>query len=344
MYDINISPIILNLALLLKKSNVKKTLLVILTLFSGFFVFSQNDSSFKAYDQPIPGSAVKFTMTPIPAGHFLMGSPAGEKGRKADEGPQQTVSLDAFWMGVREVTYDEFLLFFNDEQTSRNSDVDAITRPTPQYIDLSWGMGKQGGFPVNSMSQHTALMYCRWLYKKTGIFYRLPTEAEWEYACRAGSNTAYFFGNDAAALPQYAWFEANSKDKYHKTGQKKPNAWGLYDMIGNVSEWTLDQYNEKYFTTIGPNAVNPYIAPANVYPKSIRGGGYTDKPADLRSASRSQSDPSWNKRDPQIPKSKWWLTDAAAVGFRIVRPLHAPSAAEADSFYNKYLNLGNNQE
>ena len=165
-----------------------------------------NKSDFRPYEQTIPGTTVKFKMTAIPEGNFVMGSNGQDKQRKADEGPSRKINVSAFWMGVHEVTHDEFLVFFNDEKTSRNSDVDAVTRPTPQYIDLSWGMGKQGGFPVNSMSQQTALMYCRWLYKKTGIFYRLPTEAEWEYACRAGSTTAYPFGNDATQLSQYAWF------------------------------------------------------------------------------------------------------------------------------------------
>lgn len=300
-------------------------------------VVAQDSAGFAAYETAIPGSSVHFSMVPVPAGSFLMGSPESEKMRKPDEGPQKNVKLDAFWMGAREVTYDEFLLFFNDENTSRDSEVDAITRPTPQYIDLSWGMGKQGGFPVNSMSQRTALMYCRWLYQKTGQFYRLPTEAEWEYACRAGSTTTFYFGDDVKQLKDYAWYNANSKTKYQKTGQKKPNAWGLYDMLGNVAEWVLDQYKEDYYNTIGDGATNPLIDPDKTYPRSVRGGGYLDDAAQLRSAARSKSEPAWNKRDPQIPKSKWWLTDGMSVGFRVVRPLKAPSAAEAEAFYKKYL-------
>lgn len=293
--------------------------------------------TFQPYQSAIPGSTITFSMQPIPAGEFVMGSPAKEPGRRPDEGPAKKVQLAAFWMGAHEVTYDEFLLFFNDENTPRNSDVDAVTRPTTQYIDLSWGMGKQGGFPVNSMSQHTAMMYCRWLYKKTGEFYRLPTEAEWEYACRAGSNTAYFFGNDPKQLPAYAWFAGNSNNKYQKVGQKKPNAWGLYDMLGNVAEWTLDQYDSAYFKTITDGALAPRMAPASRYPKSVRGGGYPDKAPALRCAGRSHSEPSWNRRDPQVPKSKWWLTDAMSVGFRLVRPLKAPGAEEAAAFYDQYL-------
>jgi formylglycine-generating enzyme required for sulfatase activity len=266
-----------------------------------------------------------------------MGSPITEKGRGNDEGPQRKLNIDAFWMGSHEVTHDEFLLFFHDESVTRNSDVDAVTRPTSQYIDLSWGMGKQGGFPFNSMSQRTALMYCRWLYKKTGTFYRLPTEAEWEYACRAGSETAYPFGKDSALLKDYAWYAANSENKYHKTGLKKPNAWGLYDILGNVSEWTLDQYDEKYFENLKDNTADPFTEPTSRYPKTLKGGGYTTNAGMMRSAGRFKSEPGWNKRDPQIPKSKWWLTDAAAVGFRLVSPVKQPTAAEADAFYAKYL-------
>jgi formylglycine-generating enzyme required for sulfatase activity len=180
-------------------------------------------------------------------------------------------------------------------------------------------------------------MYCRWLYKKTGIFYRLPTEAEWEYACRAGTTTVYPFGNDPAALSEYAWFAGNSNNKYQKVGQKKPNAWGLYDILGNVAEWTLDQYDPAYYTKINDGTSNPLIEPGSRYPRSVRGGGYADQAEALRSSSRSKSEASWNKRDPQIPKSKWWLTDAAAVGFRIVRPVKQPPAEEIDQFFSKYL-------
>lgn len=298
---------------------------------------SQSDSSaFAAYEQPIAGTGLSFKMVPIPAGEFVMGSSESEKGHKPSEGPQKKVGISAFWMGIHEVTHDEFLAFFTDETISRNSDVDAVTRPTSQYIDLSWGMGKQGGFPFNSMSQHTALMFCKWLYKKTGVFYRLPTEAEWEYACRAGTKTTYFFGDDPKQLEDYAWYAGNSGNKYHKVGTKKANPWGLYDMLGNVSEWTLDQYDDNYFSKINDGDKDPLLVPETKYPRSVRGGGYTEMATDVRCATRLHSESSWNKRDPQIPKSKWWLTDAASVGLRVVRPFKAPTPEEAEAFYEKF--------
>lgn len=307
----------------------------IFLLFVPLALIAQNDASFKPYALRIPGSELDYQMVPIQGGSFKMGSAASEKNRKADEGPQKQISISAFWMGAFEVTHDQFALFHRDETLSQGSKVDAVTRPTAQYIDLSWNMGKDGGYPVNSMSQDAALMFCRWLYEKTGDFYRLPTEAEWEYACRAGSQTTYFFGSDPALLGQYAWFKTNSKNKYQKVGQKKPNPWGLYDILGNVSEWTLDQYSAKYFDSAA--SVDPVVKPGTRYPRSIRGGSYLDDATLLRSAARRHSEADWNIRDPQYPKSRWWLTDGMFVGFRVVRPLKQPSKEEAENFYKLYL-------
>ena len=204
---------------------------------------------FKAYEQRIPKTEIAFKMLPIPAGTFTMGSPATEAGRDEDEGPQKKVDLSAFWMGVDEVTFAEWDAFFKnmDVPQTKAIEVDAVSRPTAQYIDLTWGMGRDGKQPTNSMSQTAAIMYCKWLYTQTGIFYRLPTEAEWEYACRAGTTTAYPFGNSAAELAAYGYFKDNSDGKFHKVGQLKANPWGLHDMLGNLSEWTLDQYDPQAY-------------------------------------------------------------------------------------------------
>ena len=298
---------------------------------------SSTDTSFKKYDQDIPGSSVKFSMLPIPAGKFALGSSAKDKLKESDELPQHIIKLSPFWMGAYEVTFDEFNLFFNDISMSQNIPTDAVTRPSSPYIDLTLGMGKEGGFPANSMQQYGALMYCKWLYKKTGIFFRLPTEAEWEYACRAGSTTVYPFDDDAAKLDEYAWYKTNSENKYHKVGLKKPNAWGLYDMLGNVGEWVLDQYQVDYYNSLTDTTVDPVRLPETKYPRTVKGGGYNDEAKELRSANRLMSDMVWNRRDPQIPKSKWWNADAPFIGFRIVRPVKQPTPEDAETFFQTYL-------
>jgi len=283
---------------------------------------------------PIPSSPLQIKMIQLEGGTYTMGN---DKSINLNEKPAKKIQISPFWIGAYEITHDQFDAFFKDEQTSQGSKVDAITRPTPQYIDLSWNMGKEGGYPVNSMSVDAALMFCRWLYQKTGTFFRLPTEAEWEYACKAGTNTSYFFGDDPSKLPQYAWFKNNSNEKYQKVGQKKPNQWGLYDMLGNLAEWTMDQYDAEYFKKIKETDKDKIVLPTSRYPRSIRGGSYMDDQKKLMSTSRGFSETSWNKRDPQLPKSRWWLTDGMFVGFRIVSPVNQPTAEEAEKLYKLYL-------
>lgn len=294
---------------------------------------------FKTYDETIPGTSVHFKMIAIPAGTFTIGSPASEKGREKDEGPQKKVQLSGFWMGEHEVTFAEWDAFFKnmDVPQTKAVPVDAISRPTAQYIDLTWGMGRDGKQPTNSMSQTAAIMYCKWLYNKTGIFYRLPTEAEWEYACRAGTTTAYSFGNDPKNINAYGYLNNNSGSKYHKVMELKPNPWGLYDMAGNLSEWTLDQYDASAYEKLADNVKDPVTPPGAKYPRVTRGGSYLDETVEGRCANRISSVADWNKRDPQIPKSRWWLTDGMGIGFRIVRPQQQPSNGEIEKFYMAYL-------
>jgi formylglycine-generating enzyme required for sulfatase activity len=335
---------------------------------------------------------------------------------------------------------------------------DAVSRPTKPYVEMSFGMGKDG-FPAISMTQHGANKYCQWLSAKTGQFYRLPTEAEWEYACRAGTTTAYSFGDDPAQLGDYAWYKSNNdgsltfsldeihdlpsfaaklkepagadavsqylrnqfssatrkllsdygsgsnlklqralvedldriihkgpiytaqrfasvelseqtsdllkqkpegenlirlnrtllhetypkeiaksdsdpKEKYHKVGLKRPNSWGLYDMHGNVAEWTLDQYDADYYKqfadTVAKNLWNKATKP---YPHVARGGSWDDPPDLLRSAARLASSKSWKVQDPQLPKSIWYHTDAQFLGFRIIRPLKVPPPEELQKYW-----------
>ena len=307
---------------------------IIGSLLSVVFFIHVNGQPLSTELVAIPGTDLSIKMIQLSGGSFLMGN---NNSINANEKPAKKVTVSPFWMGAFEITHDQFDAFFKDDQTSQGSKVDAITRPTPQYIDLSWNMGKEGGYPVNSMSVDGALMFCRWLYEKTGKFYRLPTEAEWEYACKAGTSTKYYFGNDATKLPQYAWFKSNSNNKYQKVGLKKPNPWGFYDMLGNVAEWTMDQYDAAYYKKMTDGETDKIVLPSSRYPRTIRGGSYMDDGKLLSSTSRQFSQTSWNKRDPQLPKSRWWLTDGMFVGFRIVCPVNQPTKEEAEKIYKLYL-------
>ena len=306
---------------------------VVILFTSGTLVAQVKNNT--SYIQSIPGVSVKFGMVAIPGGEFKMGSSANEPGHKNDEGPLHSVKISPFWMSTHEMTWDLYELFVYqdyDETTSLN--VDAITRPSKPYLDMTFGMGKEG-HPAVGMTQFNALQFCKWLYTRTGIFYRLPTEAEWEYACRSGSQTSYYFGNDTAKLSDYAWLKSNSFEKTHTVGNKKPNQWGLYDMHGNVAEWTLDQYVADYYSKIRDKAIDPLAKAESLYPHVVRGGSFEDDASALRSAARRGSDPDWKRIDPQIPKSNWWFPEAPFVGIRLVRPLVPPSKDEIDIFYNQ---------
>lgn len=310
-----------------------KNILVVLAALVATESISQ---SLKSYEEAIPGTAIRFRMVAIPGGSFTMGSPSTEKGRDPDEGPLKKVQVSAFWMGEHEVTFEEWDAFFKNMKVpqTKNIAVDAVSRPTAQYIDLTWGMGRDPKNPTNSMSQQAALMYCKWLYEQTGTFYRLPTEGEWEYGCKGGSTA---FGTDGTNLAAYGYFKENSEGKYHKVKELRPNNWGLFDMLGNLSEWTLDQYDPAALQKLGENSKDPLVPPALKYPKVVKGGSYLDEGKELRCANRIASDPAWNKRDPQIPKSKWWLTDGMGIGFRIVRPQNQPSKEDIERFFSLYL-------
>jgi sulfatase modifying factor 1 len=311
-----------------------------LVLLTSYPLFSQ-ESALKPYKQEIAGTNLRFDMVAIPGGEFLMGSATRELGRAKDEGPQHRVKISPFWMSTYEVSWDLFEPFvYKDYEARQGTDpvrpeVDAVTRPTKPYLDMTFGMGKEN-HPAVGMTQYAAVQFCKWLYARTGIFYRLPTEAEWEYACRAGANTAYSFGNKATQLGEYAWFKDNSNNETHPIGSRKPNAWGLYDMHGNVAEWTMDQYLPDYYQQFKDNiAENPIAEPVSLYPHAIRGGSFADASADLRSAKRSSSDPEWKKIDPQIPKSNWWFPEAPFIGIRLVRPAIPPSPEEIEAYYNR---------
>jgi formylglycine-generating enzyme required for sulfatase activity len=283
------------------------------------------------------GFEASFEMVPIPGGTFVMGSPETEPGRNADEGPQHWVTIPPFWMGKTEVTWDEYEIYqkemgvnapeLNDKRLQK--DADAITGPTPPYVDQYYNHGA-GKNPALCMTQHAACEYCRWLSRRTGKHYRLPTEAEWEYAARAGTTTAYFFGDDPKDLGEYAWYSKNAAPKpdeeptTHEVGKRKPNPWGLYDMYGNVMEWCLDHYAKDFYRMLPADrpALAPILLPSkNRFSHVARGGSWTDEAPKLRSAARIGSTPEWIKFDPQRPQSIWWLTNWDYVGFRVVRPV-----------------------
>jgi formylglycine-generating enzyme required for sulfatase activity len=287
----------------------------------------------KSYTEAIPGSDVAFDMVAIPGGVFLMGSPDDEAGRGADEGPLHRVRIRPFWMAKCEVTWEEFNAYRkekgaeNPEQNDERlaADADAITGPTPPYVDETYGHPRDV-HPAICMTWHGAMEYCRWLSQKTGKVYRLPTEAEWEYAARAGTTTPYFFGNDPKALDQYAWTLSNSKigDRLstHKVGSLKPNPWGLHDMYGNVFEWCADQYDKDFYKGFAGDKIadNVFKAPTERrFSHVARGGCFSDEAAKCRSAARRGSEKAWIKHDPQRPQSIWWLTKMDVVGFRVVR-------------------------
>lgn len=308
---------------------------------------ADGEADMKPYIEVVEQTEAEFRMLPIPSGTFLMGSPEDEEGRREDEGPQREVHISAFWMSETEVTWDVYDVWMSDldifrrdalklEASPRDALADKfqLSQPTKPYTDMTFGMGKRS-YPAISMTQHAARTFCHWLSAKTGRYYRLPTEAEWEYACRAGTTTAYSFGDDPDELEDYAWFFDNTDEAYERVKKKQPNPWGLYDMHGNVAEWVLDAHDEAGYEGSSEDVEDPLAVPKKLYPRVVRGGGWNQFAEDLRSAARQGSSEEWIKQDPQIPKSIWYLTDAQHVGLRIVRPLVEPSATEKEKKWDK---------
>ena len=223
----------------------------------------------EAYTEAIPGTTVSFEMVPVP-------------------GPR------ALWMSRGEVTWDAYdvWVFGLDQggQIGTGKGDDAVSRPSKPYLLPGESFGHQGR-PALAMTYQGAEEFARWLSKKTGKNYRLPTEAEWEHACRAGSATP------EANLAEHAWFWDNASDKTHAPGTRKPNAFGLSDMLGNVGEWVRGADGDPV----------------------VKGGSFQDEAADVHCGARKKQTPAWNATDPQLPKSRWWLPDAPFVGFRLVR-------------------------
>ena len=308
------------------------------------------------YRFTLPGSEATIEMTPIPGGRFRMGSPSGEAQRRDDEGPQVEIEIEPFWMAKYEVTWGEykqfmaladlFKAFTSAKMRPLTNDrlADAVTAPSNLYDStFTYSSGQDPRLPAVTMSQHAAKQYTKWLSKLTGAVYRLPSEAEWEYACRAGSTSAYSFGDESDKLGEYGWFFENSGDKAHKVGEKKPNPWGLYDMHGNVAEWVLDQYASDAYQKLAGKSTQTSEAvvwPNKLYPRVLRGGSWDSDAENCRSAARMQSsDDAWRGTDPNLPKSPWWFTEGQAlgVGFRVIRPARMPSAEEQNRFWEADL-------
>jgi formylglycine-generating enzyme required for sulfatase activity len=281
----------------------------------------------------------QFEMVYIPGGETVIGSRSDEPGYQSIEGPQYQAKVGGFWMQKCEVTWEQWDVFWYDEDFLKADDeraaqlpVGEVTRPTNTFVDETYGHGREG-HPVICMTHHAAMVYCEWLRRKTGKPYRLPTEVEWEYAARGGKGDhPWFFGRDSSMLKEYAWYADNSVDPdypdkpkgcTHKVGTRQPNPFGLHDMYGNVWEWTLDQYDPHAYARRAqlPLNLRPVIAPTDKkWSHVVRGGSWADRAERCRSAARRVSDESWQKHDPQEPRSIWWLTKMDVIGFRVVIP------------------------
>ncbi|RPI44654.1 MAG: hypothetical protein EHM46_02600, partial [Bacteroidetes bacterium] len=229
---------------------------------------------FVDFTEFIPGSGVSFEMVAIPGGSYPMGSPPDESLRDDDEGPVREVKLNSFFMGRAEVSWDEYLVFFKETGAEGKTadaylnvplgELDGISGPTPPWgaPDQGWGIDRM---PAITMTYHAAGVYCQWLSQVTGKKYRLPTEAEWEYAARGGTTTPYFFegeprrfvkqglrnrlfGADTAVINSYVIYAANSGARYAGPGAVMENPFGLVNMMGNVAESCSDRYAEDAYS------------------------------------------------------------------------------------------------
>ena len=299
-------------------------------------------NAFENFTETVPGTKAAIRMIAVPGGEFTMGSSDKEPFHSADEGPAKKVKVSPFFMGEVEVTWRQFWAFYNETMSegrtppekiyanNNRPDVDAVSGPTPPFgfPDQGWGMGDR---PAITMTHYAATTFCQWLSLKTGRHYRLPTEAEWEYAARGGTETPYFFegnpkkyysrrsrGADTTMIGRYIVFSGNSSGKTQEPGFVKANPFGLKNMLGNVMEYCSDWYAEDAYTKIKDGELDPK-GPQSGTEHVVRGGSYADNASMVRSASRNHTEhDKWLKTDPQNPKSIWWYSDIKGVGFRVV--------------------------
>ena len=303
-------------------------------------------TEFKNFTETVPGTSASINMIAIPGGSFKMGSPENEPFHKADEAPQRNVTISPFFMAEVEVTWDQFWAFFGDTMSegrtppeviyanNTREDCDAVSGPTPPFgfPDQGWGMGSR---PAITMTHYSAETFCQWLSLKTGKKYRLPTEAEWEYAARGGTETPYYFegspkdytndgfwnglfGADTTVINSHVIYVNNSKNRTQEPTKMKANPFGLKNMLGNVMEYCSDWYAEDAYSKMQDGAVDPK-GPESGEEHVVRGGYYTDDAANMRSAARGKTNHvEWLRTDPQNPKSIWWYSDIKGIGFRVV--------------------------
>ena len=313
---------------------------------SSFFVEPATVTRFANYREQIPGTAVSFNMIAIDGGTFKMGSPEKEPFRNSDESPQHDVTISSFFMAEVETTWDQFWAFYAETMSEGRTPpevvfqnnlnamgVDAISGPTSPFgfPDQGWG---QGDRPAITMTHYAAETFCQWLSAKTGKKYRLPTEAEWEYAARGGKETSYFFPGTAKdfsdhgfmrnifkpktdSISSYVIYNKNSGGRTQLPSEVMPNPFGLKNMLGNVMEYTADKYDPEAYKKRGANTVDPITTEGDEW--VVRGGYYNSDAIDVRSASRYHTDhDDWMRTDPQQPKSIWWYSDIKGIGFRVV--------------------------
>lgn len=313
---------------------------------SRFYTEPAHVTHFANFREQIPGTAVSFNMIAIDGGTFNMGSPKKEPFRNPDESPQHEVTVSSFFMAEVETTWNQYWAFYSETMSEGRTPpevvyqnnlnalgVDAISGPTPPfgYPDQGWG---QGDRPAITMTHYAAETFCQWLSEKTGKKYRLPTEAEWEYAARGGKETSYFFPGSAKdfsehgfmrnifkpktdSISSYVIYKQNSSGRTQLPSEVMPNPFGLRNMLGNVMEYTADKYDSEAYNNRGSNTVDPIVTEGDEW--VVRGGYYNSDAADVRSASRSHTEhDDWMRTDPQQPKSIWWYSDIKGIGFRVV--------------------------
>lgn len=249
------------------------------------------------FEETIPGTLVTFEMIPVPAGSVTIETP---------DGPQE-VEVGPFWIGKTEVAWDAYDVYVygldKENEGLSAEEIDAIARPSKPYVLPGEDFGHKG-YPALSMTRRAAAAYGHWLSAKTDRTYRLPTRAEWKHACQLGMADAVERGPEAIA--EHAWIASNADGQTHPVGASTADALGLHDVLGNAAEFVAD-----------PNPDEDQLPFA-------WGGSYRTEASEVSCDARIQQTSAWKMSDPQLPKSKWWLSDAPFVGFRLVR---VPAAA-----------------